>query len=808
MLLVRKTFLFKFPDKVSAPNVYKSTFRERNRLATTTQNTEADSQNLDLSENCSNIDGVTVSVSSEVAKLTNFVNEDCNSVTIRGAMKVRPIEHTSDTSNVTDIASYFSRPKVIGNYTYNHTVRTIIVANTITNDFIRNTVTNFARVGGAYGYRATVCFRIQAISNPFQAGRLRMVFQPFALTSLHHSRAASLTGCSQLPGVELDLAESTAAEMKIPFIHPNNFFCVQNLTSIEELGTLSVIAYTPLAVAAGTVAPKFTMWMWLEDFELIGAAPTLYTAQAGKFTKNASSKEADAVPGSVSNVLAAGANLATWLGKKIPLISGYAGPASWVLREAGNIAASYGWAKPVTVLVPAKMLDTNNVYQANCDAPDVAFNMGTTTDNAIVPYSGFAGTDVDEMSIAFLTSIYAAIASPTLSTLNPPKTVVYACSLCPSSMYYNGTSLNRQSSTKPKGVSFWPSPLYALSNVFEKWTGGFRFRIKISKTKFHTGRLLLGFTPYFPGDGGPIYAPGNLDDMQFKSVIWDLREGNVMEFDCPFVSPLPYLNGAESYGTFFISVLDQLSGPDTVSTVLPFIVEVCGVEGFEFAVPIAPIDVHAPQGTLYSAQGGEFKPFDATTVDSAQICIGEKLNSIKQLLSRACPFALLRGSTTTMNVTSVTGFPTFMPNNTAPTSLANIEACYLSYFQQAYVLSRGGFVLDVVPHVSGLFLTAYPTKVGLDANAICTEGRTALHVKAPYFCKRSKNITTSNYSNPNNGLTITCRGGSSTIDSSIVYRRAAEDFQLGYFIGFPPLTPKFTPETQLTTGIRSVLQLA
>jgi hypothetical protein len=109
--------------------------------------------------------------------------------------------------------------------------------------------------------------------------------------------------------------------------------------------------------------------MWLEDFELVGSASVAVTAQAGSFQRkrDAPTTEVQAIPGNMSNVLSAGANLSLWLGRRIPTISSVTGVAAWAMRHTANIAASYGWAKPIVATVPQKVIATNIVYQHNVD---------------------------------------------------------------------------------------------------------------------------------------------------------------------------------------------------------------------------------------------------------------------------------------------------------------------------------------------------------------------------------------------------------------------------------------------------------
>ena len=212
----------------------------------------------------------------------------------------------------------------------------------IDNSFIQSQVYNFARVKGAFGWRATVVFRLQVIATPFQAGRLRMAFSPFEDGSIYMpSRSEHITGVSQLPGVDLDIVEQTSCVLKVPFIHAYNYFLVKPRTpsSSEVLGTLSVFPYIGPNIAAGSTNPTYVLWMSLEDFELVGVAPFEYTAQMAPLGKGkaSSSKEASAIPGNLSNVLAAGSNLMTWAGSRIPFLSSVAGPSSWALRQAANI---------------------------------------------------------------------------------------------------------------------------------------------------------------------------------------------------------------------------------------------------------------------------------------------------------------------------------------------------------------------------------------------------------------------------------------------------------------------------------------
>lgn len=471
----------------------------------------------DSVQDCNNVDGIAVPSTSEVTQITEFINEACDQVSIRAAASHHLPEMYTDVSSVNDLKQYFSRPIQIDNLTYNNATRGLITSYPLSTGATKLRVRNFERISGCYGWRATFCFRLQSVATPLQAGRLRLAFQPF-FNNLDHSRISALSPISQLPGVDLDITESTSAILRVPFIFNRNYFNFQTIAG-DNLGEVAIFAYTPVALGTGAFSPRIAVWHWLEDFEMIAAAPesitlipppaaaaalvspfadaslsTILEAQAGKFSAGA--KEEKAIPGNLSNVLAAGSKLVTWAGTKIPFISSYAGPTSWMMREAAKIAASYGWSKPLNSAATTRMFQTVNTYQTNMDGADTTFSLGASVENSVQPLPGFAGTNVDEMSIDYVKSVYSAISAPVLTQFQAPGDLVYSCSLSPKALFFQDGIQNSIVPTLTPNLAFWPSSVFGLANCFNLYRGGFKFRIKMSKTKFHTGRLLLGSHQY------------------------------------------------------------------------------------------------------------------------------------------------------------------------------------------------------------------------------------------------------------------------------------------------------------------------
>lgn len=776
-------------------------------------------QPVDSSQNCDNIIGVAVPNNSEQVALTMFLNDACDQVSIRSAAQARVPEMYDDVPNVTTLSEYFARPQRVWQGALTPSVTPITIIN-LTNSWIQSNLYNFSRVSGAFGYRGTLVFRLQVVATPFQAGRIKLAFSPLEDAAIFsYDRLSTIAPISQLPGVELDLAETTSVILKIPFIHAYNYFNVVASAPIggECLGALGVFPMLGPLLATGDSSPRGALWFHLEDLELVAAGTRDYVAQSGKVKKlTASSKESMAVQGNFSNVLAAGSNVATWL-SGIPFISAFAGKAAWVLREGANIAASYGWARPVAVLPYRKVWTTVNNYQANCDAPDVAHSLGLFSANEVEPLVGFAGCDVDEMSLNYIKSVPTVIRKFSMLTTDASNAVLWSTRLTPSAFWYQNTTNKNVSisTTLPNansGLSIWPSSLFALAQVCSLWRGGFKFRVKCAKTKFHTGRLVLGFIPTpLNNTAATVSIPTTISTLQYPSVVWDLRESNDIVFDVPFVSQRSFLSFGASFGTFFISVLEPLQGPTTVSTTIDFCVEVAGLPDFEVAWPNEVIFPPAPLDTLYVAQSGGV--IATAPSDASNYCIGERILSVKQFISRSTPITWL--TTSGANAYGSTWLPgLWAPSAAAATSLTGPQHSYINYFMSFYGMYRGGTTFDTISNGADNTVTASiqsnVSGTNLAGRAFYTETSGANHFKIPYYSATSRTIVGAQSVHPappNLLLYLSKKTGDTT---SIVYvqKRASDDFQLGYYLGAPPLAIPFNTSPSPGANITQALSTA
>lgn len=155
-------------------------------------------------------------------------------------------------------------------------------------------------------------------------------------------------------------------------------------------------------------------------------------------------------------------------------------------------------------------------------------------------------------------------------------------------------------------------------------------------------------------------------------------------------------------------------------------------------------------------------------------------------------------------------YPRFLPNATLPTSLTAVRNNLTNYFQPLYALKRGGFCLDIVPVRTDVTMSAFPyiNNVAVDSLPVLTETRTALHVKMPYYHVRSRTTTgITRFSTPRQVFVKTKTDGNTQARSAVVFQRAADDYQLGYFIGAYPLTRPFLAESTLSQTVKEALTL-
>lgn len=713
------------------------------------------------------------------------------------------------------------------------------------------------KIAGNMCIRGNIHLRMQVNANPFQQGRLLMCFEPMKQCStVVYSRLAHRRSITQLPHVQYDICMDSEAEIVIPYLTLGTHY---NLVSGENpWGVVNVIVYSPINQGTGSSNAEVTIWAHFSELEV--CTPSLVYNQSADVPKRKSgrpttsvtkkavgSKEADSTMGPITRMLGTVGTVSQIAGG-VPLLSGVAGTVEWAANLAKGVASSFGWSKPLTSAPNMRMNPTANMYQQNSTGVDNAYNLGLLSENKVSPYPALGGTEVDEMSIDFIKQVQSFNADFTWADTNVVGDTLYTFEAFP---------LLVNASAPVAGVTTVEiSPLGGLADLFEFYRGSIIVTLKFVKTCFHSGRLAVSFNPGFLVRANPAIPTATVDFTLDQSVylnrdIIDLKDSHEFEFVLPWTSTIPYLPVGQAFGKMKIHVVNPLRMPDTCANSVNCIVEVRGAPDFEFMRPkpfrYFPIGISNPNPPSFAFAPPEEEVFTEDTDDIydpvypqmddvpkiaktlgtsswdplstrvAELCVGEQIRSLKQLLSRAI---CMNDDRQPSNVTTPSWpylidaeFKAFVTSGrpaTATPYTAPQMVDYYSLFASLYAFSRGGVVWRFVPlavtasdrrqykvalqyDTGGLtFTTAGDFRIA-DSSIFEYEFTDQLAVYVPQY-----NPTTGRLNVP---MTNSINAALPYVDYSrlivfsenttfanfngTVWRSGADDTHMSYFLGFP-----------------------
>jgi hypothetical protein len=693
------------------------------------------------------------------------------------------------------------------------------------------------KLRGFLSIRATVNLRFQANPQRFQQGRLLITY--FPQDTLNPKKAgivaSSMTLLTQLPRVEFDFATDTDVALSIPYVSPTLGF--NQVTGTGQMGSYDVRVYSPLVSPGGPAEVDWSLWVWLTDVELDFPAFTPQSGKPKRQTRKLEPSEMETKP--ISGILSRVSKAAT-LFKDVPLLSSIAGTVSWATAIMANTASSFGFSNPDTANTSS--LSHMNVAHdiANVNAIGNSVSLGLLSDNKVATLPGFSGTDIDEMSFNYLTSIPSYLSRTTWGSATPSGIPIYQTQLHP------GAMMTRSDSNLDY---VYPTPMLYIANMFRYWRTGFTFTFKFVKTEFHSGRLAVVFSPG---------TTTTFDQSRFlyREII-DIRESNEFTITIPYTSTLPYLSRTnagiynfDNMGFLTIYVLNPLVAPATVSPSITMITEVCADNTFEVAVPqnmiFSPVCYQPGTGApaLVAETEEEFEPQalgenaqdslkGATTMAPApsiagiqnndgglaasMYCIGEKITSLRSLAKRAAPII---DSGAAANVATYFRPKIVSLDNCSDnvTQAAAYALDYISMIAPLYNYQRGGLKFHAYcpgASSSNSYIRAglAPNMIGTvpivraTSNAIAevqTNNALAIHTgplvagglsfTVPQYsqthCEMYRIYTQDTYTLPTDiycsDLRVFIKGNTGSNNTRIL-RQAADDWTCGFFTGCMPI---------------------
>lgn len=754
------------------------------------------------------------------------------------------------------IKAFMERPIAIetGLWTTASTAGTILEAEDIAPNLEAQTMWT-RKLEGFNLIRGKAKVKVVINANPFQQGRLLIHYLPCyshinaSMPSYPAIHNLNLTQMTQQPCVELDCRDASA-EIEIPYITPSNWY--DRAAGHYDWGRVYLTVLSPLNVGSGgTTSVEYTMFLSFDDFEF--AAPT-YNAQGPPHVRNASvvrGKDRKYVkytaqgPADGEALRDAGpvesfANGVTYVANAlsdVPFLGAFAQPVAAISSVVSGVASIFGWSKHLEDKPAMPVIQRPFRNMCNMDGAATSEIYALTGANRLAVLPGFAGTDLDEMSFAFLKKIPAFISSFSWAVTDVTTTNLFTLPIAPSAFLAFGTITN---GSYDYNYSYGP-PFTYLSNLFRHYRGDIELTFKFIKTDYHTGRIVIHFDPV---DASTTYGQSIY---QFREII-DLRTSSEVTFRVPFLKAFEYLNVNEPLGTITMDVVNELRVPQTAAQSIQVLVYANAADNFELQIPRdsakVPFCAQGPRDGVNSRTELVSKPIgnapapSSININDSASCIGEHFLSIKQLLNSSRRFQIPTVTDSELKNDARIwpfGIGLCKSANAVEPTFGNFLGDYLSYLAPGYVFSRGGIRLHyalngangsmdtnmifdssstpfvvINSSVDGsltngnnygpISLTANRNNLGFETVFTSNNGSTT-DVMIPHYGRTPVRL---NYCQTDNADTlpflpdvprtlIQNKNIGSIVDTnSTVYRSTADDYQLGFFIGFPPLLETIT----------------
>lgn len=555
------------------------------------------------------------------------------------------------------------------------------------------------KLKGFFGMRMNMRFKLVINANKFQAGRYIMGWTPLGgaastvsnLKNVNfiYAHNATLVQRTTVPHVELDIATNTSAELLIPFASAYKFYPLNTIlsdTDYSPLGSLNIYPYSVLSAPAGNITCGYTVYLSLEEVSLYGAA----SPQAGgKHTAVSKSEVANRQNGPVSGIAHAISKGFKEFGN-IPLLGEYAKGVSWIADRVSNVASIFGFSKPIAGDTQPKMQIINAACHSTVDGETDARPLSYLSTPGVVPIQGLAGTDLDEMDFSYLKTRYSWFRSVTWATNQTAGVPITSIAVLP------GTGEVTIASTLNSG------PMTFLSKHFTWWRGSLKFKFKIVKTEYHSGRLQFAFYPT------ELEGGFETSEAYVNRMIVDLRDHSEIEIVVPYISRTPWNYETQKIGTLSVTVVDPLVAPPTVNSIITILMEIAGGDDLEFAGARPWEIIHTrivPQGgleqenTIISSTIGDTE-VRGNPIMMSSLCIGDKVSSVRAYTKRFC-FIEKTGvnATSTLNNSTIEVIPDAIMMLASPTSVpANgFTSDFVSNWAACYLFMSGGLrIRDII----------------------------------------------------------------------------------------------------------------
>jgi len=670
------------------------------------------------------------------------------------------------------------------------------------------------RLNAYQAFKATAVLKFQININRFAQGRVLAHYIPGQndVADEVDSHRFNLQTKSQTPNVQINLNRDTSSEFRIPYVSAWPAYDLTRssgskalTTTNGQMGVLYLVIYSPLV---GPTTVPLNVWLHFEDIELFN--PT-YAPQAGNVT------DGETNSGAISGPLRTASKVAGAL-ELIPSLTSFAGTAKWFLEASAKAARAFGWSKPDSEGSLMRVVNQQNTYTMNSDGETAGYKFGVSCRNKLDILPGFAGNDIDEMSLEYICNRSAYLTAFSWATSATQGTDLWTFS-------NSATNYATLSTIDGRAIySYIPAGFVANYFTYYRWDAV--VIIKVVKTEFHTGKLLISYRPGYNASN----LPTSSQETYLPREVLDLKESDTFVIKIPYVSITPWAKFNDVLGCIRLSVFNPLNAPTSVSSSVDVIIELAA-ENVNFAgisnsrltpafgnvasfVPQAGGDPEMTREKVIVL--GNLKQ-TGVELHANRYTVGECIKSVKQLLSRFVQLdsANLTGAGTTKSII-LDPFTLGGCYDTATVWSDNpLGGDYLSAIASCFVFMRGSVRILFNPSAGNDYrmsvstdpvaFVSYPPYTVSTANQQYSNATvqvqkgpgagTMLAIVSQWGITHSRECGTDFV----NGSRVPAFGGALTkliitatnaftpATDMTISRSVSDDFQLGFFIGIPPM---------------------
>lgn len=632
----------------------------------------------------------------ERREIVNFTDDQAIATDSLAANRNLPRHLLSNGNEVREhsVKAFLKRPEKIANITWTTdqpqltNLISIPVPSSLLTTMYREKLKGFGLL------RADVVFKLQLNSQPFQAGRLLMTYTPvpaYLRDRFPHTRR-TLARLTALPNLTLDISKQTEINITVPYISSLTHYNL--IQALGDWAVFDVWVYSPLN-SNSDQSVNISVRAYFDNVEL-GALTqqSLATFDASGNYVSAESqgqegidqvtlKERKAGPITTigQGIRGAIGSLDRFVGK-IPIVGDVFKDVNGLAMGGLNILSRFGFGKPTNIdnATPV-FLDAFRSFP-NGNGVDNSHNLTIDMKNTIMPLPGFAGSEVDELSLKYLMQTPQYYATFPITTDQSVGTMIW------------GETNDLWKEDIPRinndySIDAFDAPhLYAeptlhwyVGSNFNYWKGDIIYHITLVKTDYHSVRLKFVYDPMALNPSDITYTSSEY----CYSVVLDFRDKTDFYVRIPFVSSTPWKNVLPSDAAYGTNTTDTVLPPHKyeglsthcgcvalfidntlrASQVVPqsinVILEIAGSDNFELAAPMegrnfVPFhDLSTPvsaESQMMFTTDGTLKPRSDMQVNTADVkmitetepdrsneeikyTVGEDIQSLRQLIKRS-----------------------------------------------------------------------------------------------------------------------------------------------------------------------------